>query len=128
MLSGTSTSSEERERMYRDNYDVRLNCQMERAQLKITLTPRYRSLRQLVVVVSCVPSIEQCYAFGFISEHRLLDFGTFDHDGDEVARYCWRLSWNSHADIAMETIAEKLRATIRSNLDETRKRLPHQRE
>ena len=123
-LSGTTRSSDERERMYRANYDVRLNCQMARAQLKVTLTPRYRSLRQLVIVVTCVPSIEQCYVFGVIYEHRLLDFDSFDYKGDEIARHCWRLSWGGKTNVAVAAIAEKLRATIRSNLDDTRKRLP----
>ena len=54
---------------YRESFNLRLNCHMKRAQLKLTMTPRFHSLKQLTLVVTCAPSLEHCYVFVVVCEH-----------------------------------------------------------
>ena len=108
---------------YRDVYDLRLNCEMERAQLKIMLTPKYHSLKQLVLVVTCAPSLENCYVFEIGSQHSLEDFGEFSVEGDEVVRRWYKFDWSENTDGVVEKIASKLADSVRVHLESARQRL-----
>ena len=83
---------------FRNLYDLQLNCRMERAQLKITLTPKYQVLKRLVTVISCAPSLENCYVFEIGTQHNLTDFGRFDDEGYEVVRRWYKLHWTQNTD------------------------------
>ena len=108
---------------YRDVYDLCLNCEMERAQLKITLTPNYHSLKQLVLVVTCAPSLENCYVFEIGTQHSLEDFGKFSVDGAEVVRHWYKFDWSEKTDGVVEKIASKLENLVREHLESTKQRL-----
>ena len=108
---------------YRDVYDLQLNCAMQRAQLKIGFTPKYHSLKQLVLVVTCAPSLENCYVFEIGSEHSLKDFGEFDVDGDEVVRRWYKLKWTENTSGVVAKIASKLNELVRQHLENTEQRL-----
>ena len=49
---------------YREVYDLELNCKMKRVQVMFAFMPKYYSLKKLVMVVSCAPSLHHCYVFG----------------------------------------------------------------
>ena len=108
---------------YREVYDLSLNCKMQRAQLRITLTPKYNSLKQLLLVVTCAPSLENCYVFEIGSQHSLTDFGEFDVEGNEVVRRWYKFQWSENPDRVVEKIASKLAELVREHLEHTKQRL-----
>ena len=101
------------EQEYREAYNLQLNCDMERAQIKITLTPKYRSLSQLVLVVTCAPSLENCYVFEIISQHKLKDFGEFQTKGKEVIRRWYKFKWTQSTDGVVAKIKSKFDEIVR---------------
>ena len=96
---------------------------MKRAQLKFTLTPKYRSLQMFTLVVTCAPSLEHCYVFEVIAQHSLEDFGRYDEEGKEVARRWYKFSWEKSADEVVGKAVTKLQEVIRDHLERTQHRL-----
>lgn len=119
LLSGTTRTSDETYREYRDNYDIRLNCEMDRAQMRVTLTPRFRGLRQLVLVASFVPSLAKHYLFAVVSQYRLVDFDVYEMEGDQVWRHCAKAGWNEGTDSVVDTILTHLDETIKAHYEQT---------
>lgn len=106
-----------------ETYDLRLNAVMQRAQMKITLTPKYLSLKQIVLVLTCAPSLEHCYVFEVVTQHPLLDFHQYDHEGQEVVRRWYQRFWDVNPDGVVEKIVDKLCELIHSHLDSAKDRL-----
>ena len=108
---------------YREVYNLQLNCDMKRAQISIAFTPKYRSLSQLVLVVTCVPSLESCYVFEIVSQHKLKDFGEFQTKGKEVVRRWYKFKWTETTDGVVAKIKSKLDEIVREHLKQTERRL-----
>lgn len=110
-------------RTFRNICTLGLNCEMQRAQLKIIFTPKYHSLRQLVLVVTCAPSLEKCYVFEIGSQHSLEDFGEFSIKGDEVVRRWYKFDWSEKTDEVVTKIVSKLNDVVQEHLESTQQRL-----
>ena len=108
---------------YRDTYDLRLNCRMKRAQLKLMMTPKYHSLKMLTLVVTCAPSLEHCYIFEMVSEHSLKDFGEYDAEGEGIVRRWYKYDWDNTPDDVAIGMVTKLKEAVRSHLERTQQRL-----
>ena len=108
---------------FQDVYDLRLNCTMDRAQIKFTLTPKYHSLKKLVMVVSCAPSLHHCYIFEMGTQHNLVDFNEFSEEGSETVRRWYKLPWSDSPAGVVEKVATKLQQMVREHLEQTEKRL-----
>ena len=108
---------------YRETYELRLNCHMERAQLKFTLTPKYRSLKMFTLVVTCAPSLEQCYVFEVIAQHSLEDFERYDEEGEEVARDWDKFGWDENAHGIVDRVVAKLNEVVGVYTERTQQRL-----
>jgi hypothetical protein len=102
---------------------LHLNCTMARAQLRITLTPKFSTLRRIVLVVSCAPSLENCYIFEVSTQHLLRDFGKYDSDGPEASRRWWKLSWEESTEGVARQISTKLMETAQAQLESAENRL-----
>ena len=111
---------------YVETWNLRLNCTMERAQLKMTLTPKFNNLQRIVLVVTCAPSLDYCYIFEITTQHMLQDFGTFDTGGSELSRRWWKLAWTASAEAVVQQIAAKFDEAMRKQLDEAETRLSKQ--
>ena len=96
---------------------------MQRAQLKMTLTPKYFSLKQLVTVVTCAPSLQNCYVFEIGSQHSLTDFGEFDVEGHEGVRRWYKFQWSENTDGVVAKITSKLDEIVQEHLERTEQRL-----
>ncbi|AOS82891.1 hypothetical protein BIU88_01230 [Chlorobaculum limnaeum] len=48
-----------------ETYDLLLNCSMSRVQFRLIITPKFSPLQRIKLVVSCAPSMDTCYVFGF---------------------------------------------------------------
>lgn len=95
-------------------YDLRLNCSIKSVQLKVTFTPKFQSLKQFSLIVSCAPSLETCYVFEVVTRHALSDWGTFESEGHEVNRRWYRFAWNESTD----GVIEKIRTFLQETIDE----------
>ncbi|WP_164871613.1 caspase family protein [Solirhodobacter olei] len=106
-----------------ETYDLALNCTMSRAQLKLTLTPKYRALQQLQLVLSCAPSLNQCYIFEMVTQHPRTNWDAFDVEGREVVRRWYTLEWGASVDFLITKICDALTKAVHDHIDETSKRL-----
>ena len=104
---------------FRETYDLELNYDMKRAQIKIELVPKFRSLKKLVVVVTCAPSLQYCYIFEMGTQHGLTNFDEFAVDGDEVTRRWYKLAWKQDSRGVVAKISSKLREVVRAHLENT---------
>jgi len=103
---------------YVSRYELKLNCQLEKVQLKLVFTPKYQSLKSFVLVVSCAPSLKCCYVTEMMTAHQLRDWNVFDDDGVEVTRRWFKIDWDDPADSLVEQIFGKLNDTIQDHIVE----------
>jgi hypothetical protein len=106
-----------------EQYDLELNCSMDRVQLRLTLTPHFQTLQRLVLVLSCAPSLERLYLFEMVTQHSRSDWDTFDSDGREVVRNWYRLDWGTSVSNLIEKICAALEDAIRKHIEETTARV-----
>lgn len=102
---------------------LRLNCTLERAQLRVTLTPKFKALQQLVLVLSCAPSLERCYIFETTTRHSRYNWESFDADGREVVGRWYKLGWHGSPDGVVEQIVDAFEGAVRKHLDGVEERL-----
>ena len=111
------------DRRFREVYDLTLNCRMKRAQLKFTFVPKYHSLKKLVAVVTCAPSLHLCYVFEIGTQHNLTDFNEFDIQGKEIVRRWYKFGWTDSIDGVVGKITARLHEVVEEHLEETHQRL-----
>lgn len=100
----------------RKHYLLRLNCTLDKVQLKITLSPKFATLKQFVLVVSCAPSLEHCYVMEVLTQHALVDWGVFDSDGVEVVRRWYKMNWTDSCDGLVSKICGKLKENVNGSI------------
>jgi hypothetical protein len=98
-------------------YELNFNCDLQKAQLKITLTPKFVAFKRFVLVVSCAPSLEVCYVFEMLTEHPLRNWGVFDFEGTEIVRRWYKLKWNDPCDALVEKIFDTLQSAVQERVD-----------
>jgi hypothetical protein len=109
--------------IYDEEWYLRLNCTMERAQLKITFTPKFNNLQRITLVVTCAPSLDWCYIFEVATQHKLQDFGKYDSGGLEISRRWWKPMWINGPGTAADQISKKFAEAVRQQLESAEKRL-----
>ncbi|MBB3996089.1 hypothetical protein GGR95_003757 [Sulfitobacter undariae] len=108
---------------WEEHYDLRLNCTLSRAQIKLKLTPKYRALKQLQLELSCAPSLEHCYVFEVLTQHSRMDWDAFATNGSEVIRRWYKLEWDADPEFLIEKVCKKLTAAITEHIESTTKRI-----
>ena len=106
-----------------DMFTLELNCKLDRAQLRIDLIPKFRTLKRLTMVLSVVPSLERLYAFVMVTRHARSDWASFDDEGVEAFRKWYRLGWGEDGGFIVDAAAEALEATVEAHLKNVVKRL-----
>ncbi|GAA0297126.1 hypothetical protein GCM10009087_03640 [Sphingomonas oligophenolica] len=106
-----------------EHYSLELNCTLTRAQLRLNLTPRFRTLQRLVLVLSCAPSLDQCYIFEILTQHLRTDWDRFAQDGSELVRRWYKLGWDEEPDGIIEKVCVALENAARKHIEETAARL-----
>jgi hypothetical protein len=106
-----------------ETFDLELNCTMERAQLKMTLTPKYSALKRVVLVVTCAPSLSHCYVFEIGTSHDLVDFGKFNSEGHEMVRNWYKPAWSDDPTWLVKRIVENVTKVVRGHIESTAKRI-----
>jgi hypothetical protein len=117
-LSGLYTDEE-----YVELYDLELNVKMARAQLRVTLTPKFSTLQRIVLVVTCAPSLETCYVFEVATQHMLHDFGKYNEDGSKVVQRWYKFDWKESTAGVVRKITDALAAHMKTHIENTAKRL-----
>jgi hypothetical protein len=93
------------------------------AQLRVTFIPKFMNLNQIVLVVSCAPSLDICYIFEATTQHMLRDFGKFDSSGQEISQRWWKADWLETTEGVIKQIAAKLDEAVRTQLEKAEERL-----
>jgi caspase domain-containing protein len=108
---------------YVELYDLELNCKMARAQMRVTLTPKFSTLQRIVLVVTCSPSLEICYVFEVATLHMLHDFGRYDSDGIKAVQRWYKFDWKESTEDVVKKISNTLLEIVRNHIENTAKRL-----
>jgi hypothetical protein len=104
-------------------YDLELNCKMSRAQLRVTLTPKFSTLQRIVLVITCAPSLETCYVFEVATQHMLHDFGKYDMDGTKAVQRWYKFDWDESTGGVVGRISDALAGLVKSHIENAAKRL-----
>ena len=108
---------------YREVYDLRLNCEMKKAQVRFAMTPKFNSLRKVVLVVTCAPSLHRCYIFEMGTQHKLSDFQKYESEGDEAIRRWYKMGWTDDTAGVASKIASRLHEIVKQQLEAIQERL-----
>ena len=108
---------------YREVYDLRLNCEMRKAQVRFAMTPKFNTLRKVVLVVTCAPSLHRCYIFEMGTQHKLSDFQKYESEGDEAIRRWYKLEWTDDTAGVANKISSRLHEIVRQQLEAIQGRL-----
>jgi hypothetical protein len=108
---------------YVEIYDLYLYCKMTRAQLRVTLTPKFSMLQRIILVITCAPSLEICYVFEVATQHMLHDFGKYDEDGTKAVQRWYKFDWKESTDGVVRKITDTLANEIRTHIENTAKRV-----
>lgn len=106
-----------------EQWDLQLNISLKRAQLSITLTPRFMALQKIRLVVTCAPSLERCYIFELATRHPRTDFQAFEYEGVELTRRWYKQEWGAEVGWLVDKIADSLEETIEAQLASAQERL-----
>jgi Caspase domain len=105
------------------DYELRLNCQLDKVQMKIVFSPKFVCLKRFVLVVTCAPSLERCYVMEMLTEHSLIDWGVFDSEGAQVVRRWYKMSWTDTCGTLVTMISQALKDAVNERIDATLKAL-----
>lgn len=107
----------------KEKWELSLNCSISRAQIKVTLSPKYKSLNQIRLVVSCAPSLNHCYIFEISTKHVRSDWDTFDNDGAEIDRKWYQRLWTEDNSWLVDEICDRIHVATQKHVDATGARL-----
>lgn len=105
------------------HYDLELNCPLDRAQLRMTLTPKFRALQRLVLVLTCAPSLERCFIFEIGTQHPRTGWNSFDVDGPQFSRRWWRRDWDEGVPDIIEKVCAALEGAAQNQIVEATARI-----
>lgn len=105
-----------------ETWDLALNLSMDRAQLCITLSPKFSVLQRIVLVVTCAPSMEHCYVFEMLTIHLRTDWGVFADRGQELTRRWYRLAWHRDVGSLVDKISKNLKEAVENHVQTTAER------
>lgn len=103
--------------------ELRLNCQLDKVQMKIVFSPKFVCLKRFVLVVTCAPSLERCYVMEILTEHSLIDWGVFDSEGEQVVRRWYKMSWTDTCGALVTKISQALKDAVNQRINATLKAL-----
>lgn len=106
-----------------ETYDLSLNCQMSRAQLCVTLTPKYGALQRVKLVITCAPSLEACYVFEVATRHKKTDFDAFDRAGQELVQRWYKFKWTDDPGFASTKISCGIAEIVNTQVENAIKRI-----
>lgn len=98
-------------------YDLTLNCKMPRAQLRVTLTPKFSMLQRILLVITCAPSLESCYVFENIIQLLLHDFGKYDVEGTKAIQRWYKLDWSDNTGSIVKKIVNGLSSIVQGHIE-----------
>ena len=99
-----------------EQYDLELNCRLEGVQLTITLTPKFVALRRFVLVITCGPSLENCYVFELLTEHLMRDWEEFEMEGTEIVRRWYKMKWTDPCEDLVDKIFDQMKQAVEKSV------------
>lgn len=106
-----------------ESFDLDLNCTLERAQLRMLMTPGFRTLDQPKLVLTIAPSLSVCYIFEVVTLHPHSDWDAYAEEGKELVRRWYKLSWDSDVENLVENISASFETVVDEHLSSVLLRL-----
>ncbi|WP_185928644.1 caspase domain-containing protein [Sphingomonas sp. IC081] len=113
--------------MYGDEYEpvttLKLNCSIPRAQMRVIFSPKFKSLDQLRLVISCAPSLTSCYIFENTTKHLRTDWSGFDDEGSQVEKKWYDRKWTEDISWLCDAACDRLLEAVEESIEQASKRL-----
>jgi len=106
-----------------ENFEIHLNCTVDKVQIKFTLKPKFKSLKLIKLVVTCIPSLEKIYIFEIGTFHLIRDWDSYDEQGEEFVRRWYKINWDWNPSLMSEKISITLKSSRDKYVDEVVDRL-----
>lgn len=100
-----------------ENFDLTLNISMERAQVRFTLKPKFLMLQKFSAVISCAPSLDQCYVFAVMTRHPRTDWDGFAEEGTEIVRRWFKAPWDRSPTWIVDDVSERIETAVRTYVE-----------
>ncbi|WP_165350026.1 caspase family protein [Mesorhizobium sp. M3A.F.Ca.ET.080.04.2.1] len=97
---------------YDEKFSLNLNCSLDSVQMQIVMTPLFRSIKKITLLVTCAPSLNNCYIFEGPRIHSLNDWNAYDSVGVELKRRWFERSWNSEPTEVAHLIFNQLKELV----------------
>jgi hypothetical protein len=97
-----------------ENFDLSLNMRLSRAQVLITLMPRFTAMQKFTLVLTCAPSLERCYVFASCTRLARTDWEHFAYEGPEVIRRWFQAEWTKSGSWIVEDIVGRLQTAVQT--------------
>lgn len=97
-----------------EKFDLSLNMRLSRAQVLITLLPRFTAMQKFTLVLTCAPSLERCYVFVSCTRLARTDWDRFAYEGPEEIRRWFRAEWTKSGAWIVDDVVERLQAVVQT--------------
>lgn len=97
-----------------ENFDLSLNMRLSRAQVMITLVPRFTAMQKFTLVLTCAPSLDRCYVFASCTRLARTDWERFAYEGPEVIRRWFRAEWTKPSAWIVDDVVGRLQAAVQT--------------
>ena len=108
---------------FTESWVLELNCSLPRVQMKVVFTPKFSSLNQMTMVLTCAPSLNKLYVFEFSTQNLRVDWDVFEDEGREIGRHWYSIDWDHDPAWIVDAACKRLLDAIRAHLDQTSRRL-----
>lgn len=102
---------------------LELNCSLPRVQMKVLFRPKYKSLDQFSLIVTCAPSLNSCYIFERIAKHLRSDWSSFSEDGGKIVEQWYDRAWSEDISWLAEAACDRLLDAVDKHVELTTKRI-----
>ncbi|WP_081620355.1 caspase family protein [Ancylobacter sp. FA202] len=107
---------------------LEINLPVGRVQQKIKFIPRYMSLQQIILAITCAPSLENCYLFELSTRHPRTRWDAFADAGAELTRRWYKFSWSADLAPKIANIANKIEEDVLAHIASIADRLSKEAE
>lgn len=103
--------------------NLELNCSLPRIQIKIIFRPKFRSIDQISLIITCAPSINSCYIFENSMIHLRRDWESFEENGFNIVEKWYNRPWSEDITWLSRESCDRLFEYVEKHIDQATKRI-----
>lgn len=89
-------------------WSIWINCDLPKIQMSIKMKPKFKSLKQIQSLITCAPSLNQCFVFENYYIQELKDFDKYYIPGKNVKNKWHKMKWNDQTNHIARGISKEI--------------------